>query len=528
MRHFSDSRDRGLSVTIESVATHASPGAPGWLRDVPSATVLSGAPGDVTDVCHDSRRVTPGAAFVAIPGMTVDGNSFIPKAIAAGASVIVVQEDLRERWAAHVREDVAFVAVPDARAALAHVSAGFFGHPARTLGTVGVTGTDGKTTTTHLVAHVLRECGIPAGHLSSVEFGCGGASELNASHMTTLEANDVQRQLAKTRDAGDRWAVIEASSIGLDLHRVDECEFDVGVFTNLAPDHLDFHGTMEEYRAAKAKLFRMVAESAGKGFAKAAVLNADDPASETMRLAAGGVPAVSYALGSEADLVATGLSAGADGMRCTVRLLDHSVSARTRLLGDYNVANCLAAVGVAVSQGVVFEDAVAALESFAGVPGRMEWVDEGQPFRVVVDIASTEQSMRNVLRVLRPVTPGRLIVVFGAAGERDRERRHGIARAVAEYADAAVITNEDPRSEEPESILAEIAGALDAAGFADKYQRIADRREAIAAAFADAKPGDVVLLAGKGTEQSIVIGTTHMPWDERVVARELLRGGRRV
>jgi UDP-N-acetylmuramoyl-L-alanyl-D-glutamate--2,6-diaminopimelate ligase len=199
--------------------------------------------------------------------------------------------------------------------------------------------------------------------------------------------------------------------------------------------------------------------------------------------------------------------------------------ASTRLLGDFNVLNCLAAVGVAVSQGIDFTAAVDALATFRGVPGRMEIIDEGQPFRVIVDIASTEQAMRNVLRVLRPATPGQLVVVFGAAGERDVERRTGIARAVLEFADKAVITNEDPRSESPSAILDEIAAALRGCGWAvgDQFTAIEDRREAIAHAFNMAKPGDTVLLAGKGTEQSIVIGTTHHPWDERAVARELLR-----
>ena len=197
---------------------------------------------------------------------------------------------------------------------------------------------------------------------------------------------------------------------------------------------------------------------------------------------------------------------------------------RVPLLGDYNVSNCLAAVGVALSQGIPLEDAAAAFATFRGVPGRMEIIDEGQPFRVIVDIASTEQAMRNVLRVLRPTTKGKLIVVFGAAGERDRERRHGIARAVAALADFAIITNEDPRSEDPGAVINEIAGALETTGWdSSRFERIEERRAALAKAFEIASPGDTVLLAGKGTEQSIVIGTTHHPWDERQVARELLR-----
>jgi len=485
------------------------------------ARVVSGAPGEAAAICHDSRTVEPGAVFVAIPGFTVDGNSFITDAIARGARFVVVQEDLHERWTRFVNEDVAFVAVPDARVGLAEAAAGFFGHPARSMAMVGVTGTDGKTTTTHLIAHILNETGHRAGYLSSVEFAAGGHAELNASHMTTLEATEVQHYLAKMRDAGARAAVVEASSIGLDLHRVDMCEFDVGVFTNLAPDHLDFHGSMAEYRDAKAILFRMLGTSVEKGFAKAAVLNADEPVSADMR-AVTIVPVISYGIAArDAELAALGITPDGFGTCFKARMFGESVEVRTGLMGEYNVSNCLAAVAAAVSQGAEFAAAVRALATFPGVPGRMERIDGGQPFRVVVDIASTEQAMRNVLRMLRGATKGRLLVVFGAAGERDPGRRRNIARAVADIADYAVITNEDPRGEPPDLILDEIASALRRAGFR-RFDRELDRRLAIEMAFKRAGPGDTVLLAGKGTEQSIVIGNTHWPWDERRIARELL------
>jgi UDP-N-acetylmuramoyl-L-alanyl-D-glutamate--2,6-diaminopimelate ligase len=281
---------------------------------------------------------------------------------------------------------------------------------------------------------------------------------------------------------------------------------------------------MESYLASKAKLFSMLAASPDKGLPKAAVLNAGDLASETMRAAAGTVPAITYGL-RDADIAARDMAPDATGMRFRVRMRDREVGGRTRLLGDYNVANCLAAVAVAVSQGAAFADAVAALESFPGVPGRMEQIDEGQPYRVIVDIASTEPAMRNVLRALRPSTSGKLIVVFGAAGERDAGRRSGIARAVAESADFAIIANEDPRSEDADAIIDEIARALTAGGFAEArdFLREPDRRRALRLAFERATAGDTVLLAGKGTEQSIVIGKTHHPWDERRVARQLLR-----
>jgi UDP-N-acetylmuramoyl-L-alanyl-D-glutamate--2,6-diaminopimelate ligase len=284
---------------------------------------------------------------------------------------------------------------------------------------------------------------------------------------------------------------------------------------------------MERYRDAKAALFRMLDASIDKGVPKAAVLNADDAASPYMR-AQTKAPALTYGLTSPADLTARDMTLDRLGTRFTAERAGERIQARTPLLGAYNVANCLAACAVAVTQGVRFADAVAALASFGGVPGRMEIIDEGQPFRVIVDIASTGSAMRNVLSVLRPATSGKLIVLFGAAGERDRERRVGIARAVAESADYAIIANEDPRSEDPDAIIAEIAAELGRGDWAEgkRFERVADRRSAIARAFELAGPGDAVLLAGKGTEPSIVIGAAHHPWDERAVARKLLKDRR--
>ena len=236
------------------MTTRTSSELPTWFRELSYANLVSGEPAEAVSICQDSRQIRPGSVFVAVLGLTVDGHAFIPNAIAAGAQFVIVQQNLHESWRRYVNEDVTFIAVPDTRVALAEVSAGFYEHPARTMGTIGVTGTDGKTTTTHIIAHILNTAGLRAGYLSSVEFTAGGIFDVNASHMTTVEAPEVQRYLARIHDVGGHYAVIEASSIGLDMHRVDQCEFDVGVFTNLAPDHLDFHGSMAKYRDAKAIL----------------------------------------------------------------------------------------------------------------------------------------------------------------------------------------------------------------------------------------------------------------------------------
>ena len=511
-----------------------------WLARLPHARVVAGTPAEVTDVCYDNRRLRPGALFVAVPGFEVDGHDFLRDAIDRGATALLVQDDRRAKWqdiAAEVSKTdklshelsvstnagVALVSVAETRRALAQAAAGFYGEPAAKLGVVGVTGTDGKTTTVHLIAHVLASAGRRAGYLSSVAFATDGEPELNASHMTTLEAPDVQARLAAMVDAGNEYAVIEASSHGLALHRVDACEFDVAVFTTLSSDHLDFHGTLDEYRAAKGRLFAMLDEPSTKDVPRAAVLNADDPASEAFRSLTG-APVITYALDAGAGVRAE--SVVARGLATSFRLVAPSgaIDVDVALAGRYNVANCLAAAAVGLSQGLDLDAIGQGLASFAGVPGRLEQIDAGRPFLVVVDIASTPEALRRVLEVLRPVTEGRLWAVFGAAGERDPGRRDGMGRVAGELADVSVLTNEDPRREDPDAIIEAIATGLREAGRSegDGFVRVPDRRQALRYAFTHAGPGDTVLLAGKATEQSIVIGTEHHPWDERTVARELL------
>jgi UDP-N-acetylmuramoyl-L-alanyl-D-glutamate--2,6-diaminopimelate ligase len=437
-----------------------------------------------------------------------------------------VQADRQPLWEALAEEAaVTIVSVPDTRRALAQAAAAFCGEPAHKLGVIGVTGTDGKTTTVHLIAHLLESAGRPAGFMSSVAFSAPGRSEtvLNDSHMTTLEAPEVQEHLAAMVEAGMRYAVIEASSHGLALHRVDECAFDVAVFTTLSRDHLDFHGTLEEYREAKGRLFRMLDESPAKDVPKAAVLNADDPASAYFQSLTG-APTVTYAVDAPADVRAESIEA--QGFAGGFRLVTPagSAEASVKLAGRYNVYNCLAAAAVGLSQGLSLDEVVRALGTFPGVPGRLERIEAGQPFRVVVDIASTPQALRRVLEVLRLVTEGRLWAVFGCAGERDPARRDGMGRVAGELADFTVLTNEDPRREDPDAIIEAIAAGLRQAGRREErdFVRVPDRREALRFAFQRARAGDTVLLAGKGTEQSIVIGREHLRWDEARVARELL------
>ncbi len=501
--------------------------APDWLRALTGACVVRGRPREVTAVCYDSRQATSDCLFVAVPGATpssLDGHHFIPQALTARAAAVIVQEDRRPVWETILAQaPVAVVSVPDSRVALAQAAAAFYGYPARRLGVVGVTGTDGKTTTVHLIAALLEAGGLPTAYLSSAELRAGGTSRLNDTHMTTLESPEVQALLAEAVAAGDRMAVLEASSHGLALHRVDECEFDVAVFTNLTPDHLDFHGTMDEYREAKGRLFSMLDVSVEKGVPKAAVINADDPACAFFR-GLTRFPTLAYSVESEVDVWAEGLRSDGLSMRFRLHTPGGSAQVCLPLPGAFNVYNALAAAAVARTQGVALADIARGLDAFPGVPGRLERIEAGQPFAVIVDIASTAPALRNVLGVLRPATAGRLVVVFGCAGERDPGRREGMGRVAAELADFAVLTNEDPRSEDPDAIIDAIAQAMTAAGRreGEDFVRVPDRREAIACAFQGARPGDTVLLAGKGTEPTMVFGRRHVPWNERAVARELL------
>ncbi len=343
-----------------------------WLSSLNDACVVAGTPGDVTGVTSDSRDVAAGSLFVAVPGFETDGHRYLRDAIDRGATALLVQADRRSIWEAFSNEeDIAVVSVPDTRQALARAAAAFYDTPAAKLAVIGVTGTDGKTTAVHLIAHLLECAGRPAGFMSSVSFRAGAEERLNDSHMTTLEAPAVQATLATMVDSGMRYAVIEASAHGLALHRVDECQFDVGVFTTLTSDHLDFHGTLEEYRDAKGRLFRMLDEPSGKGAPRAAVLNADDEASAYMRSQTS-APAVSYGIDAPADVRAETIALS--GLTSSFRLATPQGSAAVslQLAGRYNVYNCLAAAAVGMSQGVALDDIVRGLESFPGVPGRLQ------------------------------------------------------------------------------------------------------------------------------------------------------------
>lgn len=517
------------------------------VAETPGARLVQGdAATVVRGLSHDSRRVRPGDLFVAVPGQRVDGRRFVPDALARGAVAVAAEGPV------DAPPEVAVVRVAAARPALADLASAFYGHPSRKLTLVGVTGTDGKTTTTQLICAVLEARGLVTGWLTTVDVKIGTERFANPFDHTTPEAPAVQAALARMVAAGVEVAVLETSSHALALDRVRGCAFRLAVFTNLSPEHLNFHGTMERYRADKAKLFRFPT-------LEVAVLNADDPASEHFARV---TPArvVTYALDQEADFRAEEVQLGPDGAAFTIvrrpgpplplvggtapghpgatpvapgnppagagaPLGPARAAVRTRLLGRFNVANWLAASAAAVALGATLEDVVRAAAEQPPVRGRMELVELGQPFRVVVDFCHTPQALATALDALRPETAGRLLLAFGQAGGRDPGNRPAMGRIAAGKADFFVLTADDPLDEDPAGIARAIARGAEAAGAVEGRDFVIelDRRAAIRLLLARARPGDTVLLAGKGHEQRQLIGGARLPWSDAGVAAELLR-----
>jgi UDP-N-acetylmuramoyl-L-alanyl-D-glutamate--2,6-diaminopimelate ligase len=481
----------------------------GALADVLAPERVIGLPaGEVVGLTTHSAQVEPGTVFFAIPGQIHDGWTYVPEAVANGAIAIVA-----ERVKPSVR--IPQLIVSDARRAVADAADAWFGRPSERLRAYGITGTDGKSTTSFLALDVLLAAGRRPGLVGTVDTRIGDTQTATTSRTTTPEALELQGMLADMVDAGNDCAVIEATSHGLAQHRVRNCRFAVGIVTTITSEHLEFHGTLEAYRAAKAVLVEE---------APVAVLNRDDDSFDYLRSRAAGT-VITYGIDTDADLRATALDLGPHATRFHVDGPRWSGPVTLQLPGRFNVSNALAALGLAEAEGLDPEQAAVAVAGVRGVPGRMERIDLGQPFSVIVDYAHTADSLSKVLRELRPLTAGRLIAVFGSAGDRDRVKRPTMGRVAAELADLVVITDEDPRAEAPWEINEEIARGARAAGAEERETLwiIDDRRAAIAHALRLARPGDVVLLAGKGHEPSIIYGTERRWWDEREVARQELR-----
>lgn len=468
----------------------------------------------VSGLTLDSRRVVPGNVFFALPGFRADGARFIDEAVSRGAVAVVAPT-----MPAHPPGKVAFVQVADARAALARVAQRYYKFPDRDLAVIGVTGTNGKTTVTHLIKHFLngdRRVGL----LGTISYDLGARTV--PSYRTTPESLDIFGMMAQMRDAGCREAVMEISSHGIDQQRVMGVQFGAAVFTNLTRDHLDYHKTLDAYFEVKTRLFTGATGSAPG----VAAINIDDPYGERLVAQIGpGVRLVTFGENPRAMVRAEAVALNAKNT--TFRLVwpggpagaERSAPVDSPLVGRYNVSNLLAAIATVWSLGRDPAGLLSRLRAFKGVPGRMERIEEGQPFNVFVDYAHTDDALRNALGMLRPITPGRLIVVFGCGGNRDRTKRPLMVRAVQASADYSFATADNPRSESLGQIFADMKGGVTAP---EKIAWVEDRRRAISLALDAARPGDSLLIAGKGHESYQELADTIIPFDDRQVARELI------
>ena len=466
--------------------------------------------GFITGIAYDSRQVEPGSVFVALKGLRADGSLFVRQAVERGAVAIVSEQP------AAPDVDVAWVTVRDARLALAFLAAAFQHHPSDEMQVVGITGTNGKTTTAHLLASVFEAAGIPCGILGTVGYSVG--KEMREATRTTPEAPEVQGLLRDMVTAGCGACAMEVSSHALSLRRADGVTFAAAVFTNLTRDHLDFHADMEEYFRAKRRLFDMLSGDAPS------VINIDDPRGGVLADAV--AHPTTYAVNRPADVTPGPLSFSLDGLSFLIRTPRGVVNVRSSLVGRPNVYNILAAVSTGTALGLPIAAIEQGIDTLRGVPGRFQLVSGAKDeVTVVVDYAHTDDALRNLLETARPLARGRLITVFGCGGDRDRTKRPLMGAVAGRLSDLIVMTSDNPRTEDPIRIIEEIGRGLTAdtrRGDDQRVMTIVDRREAIAKAIELASPGDLVLIAGKGHEKYQVVGDRVLPFDDEVVAREAL------
>ncbi|MGQ9475513.1 MAG: UDP-N-acetylmuramoyl-L-alanyl-D-glutamate--2,6-diaminopimelate ligase [Actinomycetota bacterium] len=478
---------------------------------------FSGGPDpEVLGISYHSARVCPGDVFVAVPGFRTDGHLYLREALDRGAVALVVEEG--REVPLPLPNGVALVRAVDTRLALALLSDRFWGHPSGKVDLVGVTGTNGKTTTTHLVEAGASRCGMKAGLIGTVAYRVGGR-ELPVER-TTPESADLQRILAGMFEAGCQVVAMEVSSHALSLRRVDGCEFRVAVFTNLTQDHLDFHHDMEDYYRSKERLF-LPRERGGLG-AEAAAVNVDDAYGKRLAATLDG-DVLSYGSGEGAELQGWLVETGLKSSRVRVRYGDWEEEAETALTGTFNLYNILAALAACMLLGMESSTALEGILSHPGVPGRFQPVEEGQDFAVLVDYAHTPDSLDRVLEAARGISRGRLIVVFGCGGDRDRGKRPLMGEIAVRRADLAVITSDNPRSEDPLAIIKEIEEGARRAKDGGEWRVVPDRREAIAMAVREAQGGDVVVIAGKGHERGQEFADRTVPFDDVEEARKALR-----
>ncbi|TPW14999.1 MAG: UDP-N-acetylmuramoyl-L-alanyl-D-glutamate--2,6-diaminopimelate ligase, partial [bacterium] len=494
------------------------------LQALPDARLISKRGDREADIHHlaaDSRQVKPGSLFVAIRGQHSDGHAFLRDAVERGAAAVVVEEAAARPG---LEAPIPIIEVKDSRMALARLAERFSGSPSSRLGMIGVTGTNGKTTVTCLIQSILQAAGHRAGLFGTLVYDLAG-ERLPSTH-TTPEAHILQPLLARLVEKGADYAVMEVSSHALALNRVEGCEFDVAVFTNLTQDHLDFHRTMENYFESKRGLFSGLIQSPRKSRPKRAVINRDDPWGrrliETME-----APVWTYGLEDRADLTADGVRSRLEGLAFTAVTPIGSFAVRSALVGRHNVYNLLAAIGVAIHLEIPQDRIRQGIASLSGVPGRFERLDSGRGFSVIVDYAHTEDALDRLLQAVSELTSGRVITVFGCGGDRDPGKRAPMGRAAARFSDVVVITSDNPRSEDPVRIMDEVVVGVREGSAQTKrpveWMAVPDRREAIERALGLAHPGDTVVVAGKGHEEYQIIGDQTIPFNDRQVAGDWIQ-----
>lgn len=470
------------------------------------------------EVCHitaDSRTVQEGSLFICLVGATVDGHSFVEKAVQDGAVAVVVSKPVT------VPDHVALIYVEDTRQALQAAVPFFYDYPASKMRMIGVTGTNGKTTTTHIIAHLLRSQGYTVGVIGTVHILIDDQSY--PIHNTTPDVADLQQILQQMVDAGVTHCIMEVSSHALALGRTAGVEYDTAVFTNLTQDHLDFHKTFDNYLAAKAKLFKQVSASYQVKEGKGAVINVDDAYGQSI-VDVTTSPMITYSTEGKGSMNASDLTVTAKSSKFTLNYDGKSYPISTKIAGMFNVYNTLAAVGATLYEGLSMEEIVKGLATFTAVPGRFELIEEGQDFAVVVDYAHTPDGLENILQTAKKIVENRILVVFGCGGDRDATKRPIMGRIAAQFGDRVFVTSDNPRTEDPVQIVKDVeVGVREGLHDDVTYEVIVDRREAIHKAIAEATTSDVVIIAGKGHEDYQILKDETIHFDDREVAREALK-----
>ncbi|WP_378951954.1 UDP-N-acetylmuramoyl-L-alanyl-D-glutamate--2,6-diaminopimelate ligase [Pelosinus sp. sgz500959] len=491
------------------------------LRDLvallPDAKIQGEADLLIEALAHDSRKVVPGTLFVCLTGFKTDGHQHIAEAYAQGATAVLVEKEVD-----HIPENLTVITVADTKKAIRMMTPHFFGYPSRKLRMIGVTGTNGKTTTTYLLKSILQEAGFKVGVIGTIQNSIG--ERIVPSKNTTPDVIDLQNLLTEMVENQVDYVVMEVSSHALELERVAGCEFDVGIFTNLTRDHLDFHVTFENYLSAKAKLFQSLSGEENYKKGKTAIINVDDEAAATI-LQRTQCNTITYGIHADANLKADHVNIQSTGAQFDIKSSSFGLMPLDlKITGLFNVYNVLAAVGAAFAEGIDHQVIKKTLEKFQSVPGRFELVQVGQSFSVIVDYAHTPDGLENILRTAKQIAKKKIIVVFGCGGDRDRTKRPIMGKIAAEYGDIVIATSDNPRSEDPDLILNEIEIGIKTGLTGGKiYEKITDRRQAIERALHMAEIDDIVIIAGKGHEDYQILKDRTISFDDKEVAREIIK-----